>query len=209
MNNKFYAIPACILFFYFVYSFLDKPLALILKTLYPEESIFWTKITFLGSFEFLYFGVAFILIIFFLLRYILRSKLIAPALILLLIYSVLSSVLAVQLLKSIFHRYRPNFIESNYGFVFQSSTIENLDSFPSLHTSCFAALAMPFVLRYRNIYLRIVSSLGIFLVSASRLILHTHYLSDVLFSIYLVWCINILLFRSMQRDLYTTDRLPA
>ncbi len=200
LSNKAILIALSSIFFFAIISYflLDQYLSKIIGANY-ENSLIWLSVTQLGDTIISYFILGLIMVGFFLGRYVFKMK-IKPALVLMIIYSYLTSTVIIQLMKRWVPRYRPILLDEGfYGFTFNSNFIENTDSFPSLHTGVIASVLFPILFQYRkaSIYiLAIITS-----VALSRVMLNLHYISDVLFSIFLVGSINYILYSFIKKDL--------
>ena len=98
--------------------------------------------------------------------------------------SVAVSGLSADILKFVFGRYRPDmlFEKKMYGFAFFSYGY-SATSFPSGHATCVAALAFSLCLLYpRYKYIYALFALPVIL---SRVIVYSHFLTDVIVGAYL------------------------
>ncbi|MDJ1479874.1 phosphatase PAP2 family protein [Cytophagaceae bacterium YF14B1] len=163
------------------------------------HSSIWEKISLLGSFEVSYQILVSYLVLFFILRYFFAFTL-PPALVLMILYSYLTTVVSIQFLKTTLPRYRPVLLQKGfYGFDLHSSLAGSMDSFPSLHTGIFVALCIPLVFKFNRLGYILIPL--ILLVGLSRIFLNVHYVSDVVFSIGLSTGINTILYHFMKKDL--------
>lgn len=98
--------------------------------------------------------------------------------------SVFSAWIGAHILKFLFGRYRPELLFTNglYGFSFFSCSYAEM-SFPSAHAA--TSLAFMTVLSKTKPKYKVVWIILAILLSASRLILNEHYLSDVLWGGYI------------------------
>lgn len=104
--------------------------------------------------------------------------------------AIFSAWIGAHILKFLFGRYRPEllFTEGLYGFGFFSCAYAKM-SFPSAHTATSFAF-MTVLSKMKPKYKAVWIDLAI-LLSASRLILNEHYLSDVLVGGYIGVCAGI------------------
>lgn len=162
------------------YRYFDIPVAHACRALHPAIHAMFQPITRLGL-STPYLIVAVCAMLYF--RYVKKDNLNAGRA-LLVFAAIAGSGLAVDLVKFILGRYRPNmlFDEGLYGFAF-FETKHSLTSFPSGHAATITAFALALYLMYpRWWFLYAVSAV---LVAGSRVIIGSHFPSDVILGAYI------------------------
>ncbi len=181
------ALTACLIAILFV----DRPIALAMRSAAPPIRQFFSYVTLFGNSTpyLILFGIIFILFYpaskserwkdhaGFLRKYALISFFI--------FVSIALSGILTDALKVIFARYRPVMLynEGKYGFIFFRTSPAKVLSFPSGHANTIAAFMTALYLlkpRYGLIYLFIA-----LMVIASRIIIGEHFVSDVVAGAYL------------------------
>jgi membrane-associated phospholipid phosphatase len=119
-----------------------------------------------------------------------------------------ASIGTSNVLKGVVRRLRPEVLFSG-GYAdlgFQYAHAPHSDSFPSTHTATYFSLFVPLALAFPR--LRLPMLLIPVLIGLGRLVMGAHYLSDVLFSLWLVG-FYIFLFGQLQRVGWLTGPAPA
>lgn len=162
------------------YFYIDKPLAVHLRSINYDVLHVFSLITYLGVSTWYLVASSLIFLCF---RYLNKNEAHAHQALFLFLSVAVSGLLA-DLLKFVFGRYRPKmlFDEGLYGFtLFHSGYAFN--SFPSGHANTITAVAVALYFiypRFRYFYALVAAS-----VIVSRLVLGSHYLGDVVAGSYL------------------------
>jgi membrane-associated phospholipid phosphatase len=166
-------LPVVVLTSIFGVYVLDIPIAYYCKSLDGDTSALFSFITKFGLSTWYILGS---LLLFFTFKYLYRRKIYAN--------QALFVFLAVDILKFVFGRYRPEmlFKQNLYGFSFFSLGSSET-SFPSGHATCATAVAFSLYLLYPKYkYFWAIFALP---VIASRVIIGSHFLTDVVVGAYL------------------------
>ncbi|NLJ29195.1 phosphatase PAP2 family protein [Desulforhabdus amnigena] len=179
-KNILFSLGLVILFCVFSYYFIDKPVAIYFKS--SNYNVF-------GLFDFItkfgvstwYLVISFCAFLFY--RYVINNKIYSNQALFVFLSIAVSGLLA-DLIKLVFGRYRPNmfFDKGLYDFTFFKAKYA-FNSFPSGHANTITALTLALYFlypTYRNIYIIVAIS-----VILSRLVLCSHFVSDVVFGAYL------------------------
>jgi membrane-associated phospholipid phosphatase len=174
------SVPVMAGFCIFSYYYLDIPVAYYSKSLGQHIRYFFNTITYFGDSKWYLTGSGILFVYF---RYIRKNARWSDKLLFVFVSIALSGLLA-DLIKYTLGRYRPKmlFQDGLYGFVLLHADY-GMTSFPSGHANTIAALALALYWlfpRYGLLYLCIAV-----LVSASRVIIDAHFLSDVVVGAYL------------------------